>query len=283
MGIKLENGDLSAVIDLHGAELISMKKNGVELIWSGEAWNRHAPVLFPFVCNTLSKKYTVNGKEYALNNHGFARDSEFEVKEQSKNSVAAVLCSNDGTLKHYPYGFELEVRYTLTDKLLTEFIVRNTGSGDMFFYIGGHPGFCVPFGNEKEYSFEDYRVEYECPETIVQELAEGEHTVIENGNSVPLTREIFRNDVFMKEHPNSSWVALVSKSGRRITVSYDKNGTIAVWSPYKNDADFVCLEPWATTPVYCGGSDELTEMKNALKLPAGSEYSFSYTIDLQTV
>ena len=29
------------------------------------------------------------------------------------------------------------------------------------------------------------------------------------------------------------------------------------------DADFICLEPWAQTPVYDGGTEELTRMANA--------------------
>ncbi len=279
MKICISSKKFTAAADTHGAELVSLTTGGHELIWSGDAWKRHAPVLFPFVCNTLSKKFTVNGAEYALGNHGFARDSEFEVTAQSENSVEFTLRSTEDTLSVYPFEFELKVRYTLTDTLLTEFIVKNTGSREMIFFIGGHPGFNVPFLCERENSFDDYSVVYEKPETIVQKLPQGDHTVIENGSKVAVTRELFKNDVFLKDKPASSAVSLVSeKSGRRITVDYDKNGTIAVWSPYDDSATFICLEPWAQTPVYDGGSEELTEMSNALHLPAGGEYTFSYTI-----
>ena len=49
----IENDIISADIDLHGAELTSLKKQGSdeELIWTAdkEYWNRHAPMLFPIV------------------------------------------------------------------------------------------------------------------------------------------------------------------------------------------------------------------------------------------
>ena len=49
----LENERLRATIADAGAELISVydKKRQTERIWTGEAsvWNRHAPILFPFV------------------------------------------------------------------------------------------------------------------------------------------------------------------------------------------------------------------------------------------
>lgn len=279
MEIRISSERYTATADTHGAELVSLVYGGNELIWSGDAWKRHAPVLFPFVCNTASKKYTVNGKGYALNNHGFARDSEFEVAEHTSSSVTFILRSSEETLSHYPYPFELLVRYTLGDSLRTEFIVRNTGSTDMRFFIGGHPAFRVPFTAEPDSSYTDYDVVYEKPETIVQHLPGGDHTVLDGTDRVAVTRELFKNDVFLKDKPLSSDVSIVSRrTGSKVTVSYDSRGTIAVWSAYDDNADFICLEPWAQTPVYDGGSEELTEMTNALTLAAGGEYVFCYGI-----
>ena len=76
----ISSDKLKAKISDDGAELCSLTDyNGTEYIWQADPaiWKRHAPILFPFICNTASKKYTVNGSEYALSNHGFARDSVF--------------------------------------------------------------------------------------------------------------------------------------------------------------------------------------------------------------
>lgn len=91
----------------------------------------------------------------------------------------------------------------------------------------------------------------------------------------------------MKDMPESSWIALVSKSeGMKVKLSYNKSGCIAVWSPYFKDkelteqAKFVCLEPWSSVPVYCDKEDELTKMKHAIKLGSGNSYTFSYNIEI---
>ena len=51
--IQLENNNLIASINKHGAELSRLysKTHDREIIWGGNPkyWGRHAPVLFPFV------------------------------------------------------------------------------------------------------------------------------------------------------------------------------------------------------------------------------------------
>lgn len=284
MNYRICAGDLSAEISSSGAELVSVKDNGGnEYIWTAEdVWKRHAPLLFPFVCNTASKKYTVDGREYALSNHGFARDSEFTVTDKGEDFVTMTLSSSDKTKEKYPFDFLLTVTYRVSgNRLSQEMKVKNTGSGEMYFFIGGHPGFLCPFTADKDSTFEDYDVVYEKPETVIQQLPGGDVTVLDNGTTVPVTRELFKNDVFLKDKPASSKVSLVSrKSGRSVTVSYDRSGCIAVWSPYDDRAGFVCLEPWAAAPVYCCDTEELTKMPHAKRLAAGGEFSFGFDISV---
>lgn len=284
MNYRICAGDLSAEISSSGAELVSVKDSvGNEYIWTAEdVWKRHAPLLFPFVCNTASKKYTVDGREYALSNHGFARDSEFTVTDKGEDFVTMTLSSSDKTKEKYPFDFLLTVTYRVSgNRLSQEMKVKNTGSGEMYFFIGGHPGFLCPFTADRDSTFEDYDVVYEKPETVIQQLPGGDVTVLDNGTTVPVTRELFKNDVFLKDKPASSKISLVSrKSGRSVTVSYDRSGCIAVWSPYDDRAGFVCLEPWAAAPVYCCDTEELTKMPHAKRLAAGGEFSFGFDISV---
>ncbi|MDE5993131.1 MAG: aldose 1-epimerase family protein, partial [Oscillospiraceae bacterium] len=242
-------------------------------------------VLFPFICNTDSKKYTYEGQEYSLANHGFARDNEFELASSDDSSAEFLLKSNAETLKLYPFDFELRIRYGLSgNKLDVSYTVKNTDKKDMYFFIGGHPAFNIPMGGE---DFGDYFVEYENPETIIQEF-KGKTTVIADGTAkVHISHELFANDVFMKDAPQSSWIALVSeKSGRKIKLNYDPKGCIAVWSSYFEDkavteqAKFVCLEPWSSVPVYCDKEEDITKMSHAIRLAPEKEYVFEYSIEV---
>lgn len=290
MQTTISSGILTATIDTFGAELHSIKdSNGMEYLWQADekVWKRHAPVLFPFICNTASKKYTVNGKEYALANHGFARDNEFKLVSAEKDSAIFIFEANEETLKIYPYKFELFINYKLEgNKLEVIYTVHNTNESDIFFFIGGHPAFRCPMTDDESYN--DYRVVYEKAETIIQQREDGSKAVIaDNTSVVSVSHELFAHDVFMKDKPSSSWVALESKNNeRKVKLHYDNKGCIAVWSSYFADAEkteaakFVCLEPWSSTPVYCNDTEELTKMSGAIKLPAGEKYNFSYTIEI---
>ncbi|MBP1561305.1 MAG: aldose 1-epimerase family protein [Oscillospiraceae bacterium] len=290
MQVTISSDKLNVTADSFGAELHSVKgAGGTEYLWQAapNVWKRHAPVLFPFICNTASKKYTCEGAEYSLSNHGFARDSEFELVSSSEDTAEFLLNSSGKTKEIYPYDFALYVKYTVCgNKLSVEYTVKNTDSKDIFFFIGGHPAFRVPV--EENESFDDYRVEYEKPETIIQEFNGKTTTILDNAREVPVSHELFANDVFMKERPNSSWVALASgKSGRRVKLSFDNSGCIAVWSSYFSDssiteqAEFVCLEPWSSVPVYCDDTEEITKMAHAVKLAPDNTYKFAYSIEIE--
>lgn len=282
------NEKIKAVIDSFGAELHSLKLGETEYLWQAEptVWKRHAPVLFPFICNTDSKKYFYNGKEYSLSNHGFARDSEFELVSGTADAAEFLLKSSDTTKAIYPFDFELYIKYSVQgNKLTVTYTVRNTDNKDIYFFIGGHPAFRVPL--EAGESFEDYYVEYEKEEKLVQEFNGKTTVILDNEKKVPLSHELFANDVFMKDAPDSSWVALANKNGRKVKLNYDNNGCIAVWSSYFADkeltekAEFVCLEPWSSVPVYCDKEEDITAMSHALKLEPEKEYSFEYSIELE--
>ena len=74
----IENDYLKVTIEDKGAELVSVydKENNEERIWCSnpDVWNRHAPILFPFVGKVNNGVYRYNGKEYEMKTqHGFAR------------------------------------------------------------------------------------------------------------------------------------------------------------------------------------------------------------------
>ena len=280
----ITNGTVTASADTAGAELHSISFGGTEYLWQcGDAWKRYAPVLFPFICSPEGKKYRSGGKEYTMPaNHGFARDSEFVTGEVKNNSVSFVLTSSEETKKVYPYDFELTVKYEIGEDsaLKVSNTVKNTGSGDMYFYIGGHPAFNCPL--EEGLGFEDYYVEYEKPETLIQ-VWNGTRTILDNESRLNMTRALFDNDVIMKDAPLSRSVTLRSDKGSKgVTLSWSEEccKCISVWSPTgNNDAKFVCLEPWTSVPVYA--DDEYPDIENkphAVKLPAGESFTFAYSI-----
>ena len=146
---ELKNELLCVTIDSHGAELKSLKRNhdNQEYMWKGDPafWGRTSPVLFPFVGGVNQKKYRVDGKEYAMNQHGFARDMEFSLISQAKEEIWFELHSNEETLQKYPYAFVLKLGYKLKENSVEVcWQVENPSDKTMFFAIGGHPAFNCP-------------------------------------------------------------------------------------------------------------------------------------------
>ena len=80
--VTISNEHLTVEIAEKGAELQSIKDaNGREYLWQGDPdfWPRRSPILFPLVCSVNDDTYTVDGKDYHLPRHGFARDMDFTV------------------------------------------------------------------------------------------------------------------------------------------------------------------------------------------------------------
>ena len=111
-----------------------------------------------YIGKVFNGKYTVDGKTYELPQHGLARVRDFEMIEQTKNSISFELKYSEDTLKVYPFKFSLIIKYTLNDiNLSIDYIVKNLDTKEMYFSIGAHPAFMCPIENDK---FDDYYFEF---------------------------------------------------------------------------------------------------------------------------
>ena len=165
----LENDRIKVEIDSFGAEVKSVinKNNMREYMWYGNPryWGRTSPVLFPFVGSLKEKKYNWQGKEYAMGQHGFARDHEFELLSQTEEEIWFLLRSDEETMKKYPFAFVLKIGYRIssekeTDDVKVMWEVSNPAKETMYFSIGAHPAFLCPvhgFGKEKAACKEGYQ------------------------------------------------------------------------------------------------------------------------------
>ena len=143
----LKNEILTVQVKEHGAELASIRKGSVEYLWQADPmfWGRHSPVLFPIVGSVWEKRYRVDGREFELGQHGFARDMDFTMVEGGEDEVRYRLESTEDTLKKYPWPFVLEIAYRLHGNMIDViWEVSNPGKEDMYFQIGAHPAFNYP-------------------------------------------------------------------------------------------------------------------------------------------
>ncbi|WP_195948003.1 aldose 1-epimerase family protein [Paraclostridium bifermentans] len=288
---KLENKDLIIEVKNTGAELsrIYSKTLNKEFLWNGNRkfWGRHSPILFPIVGRLKDNETIIDEKPYNMNQHGFARDFDFNLIEKDQNSLTYKLASNSETEKYYPYDFELFIKYIITEtEIKVCWKVINTDCSDIFFSIGAHPAFNVPF--DKETTIDNYYLNFKTRDEVSNYLLQGpfvcKKSKVDSLKSIKLHPEIFKNDALI--YDNVDEITISSKnSSTSIYVKFDNFPFVGVWSPYNKEdntiAPFVCIEPWFGI-ADCLDSDKIFKNKlgiNQLSPNKTFETSYSITIN----
>ena len=284
----LENERLRVSVADAGAELIGVydKARGAERIWTADpaVWNRHAPILFPFVGKVVDGKYRVDGREYPMKTqHGFARDLAFACVEDTDDSVTHRLEDDAWTRERYPYPFRLTVRHRLDagepGRLIVEWTVENPGAETMYFSIGGHPGFMLPAGVRKE----DCGILFPGAEALSYINASPAGFALPQRHALALEGGCARYqadipDTWIFEDGQVKRVGIATPDGEPwVMLSCEAFPMLAVWANPKGP--FICLEPWFGRTDDEGFTGMLAEKKGMQTLAAGERRDIAYHMD----
>ena len=282
MNTTISNSTINASIKHSGAELFSLKNNqNKEYIWEGnpDFWGKHSPILFPIVGTLKNNTYTINEKEYQLPRHGFARDMDFQLVDKTENSAVFSLKSDAETLKKYPFEFELQLIYTLKETSLDiEYKVINKNQTKMPFSIGAHPAIALAE------NFENYAIEFEKEEVLKYYILE--HDLISNktevletsDNLIPLNYQLFENDALIFKSLESNSLTILENSKPYIKVDFEDFPSLGLWT--KDQAPFICIEPWLGYSDTVENSGDLFEKEGILVLDANQTFHSKFSITL---
>lgn len=288
--IMLENDRLIIEINAAGAELsrIYSKQYQQEVLWNGDAryWKRKSPILFPIVGKLVDDETIIEDKKYILTQHGFARDMKFSLIHADEKSACYSLHWDENTLQYYPYHFELKISYTLTEqKVLVQWEVQNLDTRTMYFSIGAHPAFNIPYKGEDNIS--DYYIELRGKDTVEQYILhppyiDGKH-IIEKPERITLTSEFFRNDAVVYGGVDSLRLASYV-NGMQIHIRFDDFPYVGLWSPYYEErnmiAPFVCIEPWFGLADPTDSTKIFKQKPGILKLAQSEQFLAQYEIEI---
>jgi len=283
----IQNQYLKVTIAQQGAQLTSIydKTDSTEHLWQGDTtiWPWHAPNLFPIVGAALDNQIHVDGNDYTLERHGFARTSNFQVIETSDTHAKFSLQSSDKTLAIYPYKFELQILYDLIDNALRIcYKVINHDSKTIYFSVGGHPAFNVPF--YKDEAYDDYYLEFEQTEKLNKHLlvdpgyftGETESQKLE-GKNLPLTHDLFAGDALVFKNIKSREVHIKSKKHNKVlSVEYPHFNYLGIWA--KTNGNFVCIEPWLGCADTAGKVVDIKQKEAIQKVDKGHVFEAEYFI-----
>ena len=292
MDIVLSSQGYHVTINTLGAELKSYRDpSDREYVWNSDPtyWMRSSPLLFPTIGNVRDNKTQFSGTEYPMAKHGFCKEIEFTVKDQTADSAVFVLTASDETKKSYPFEFELQLKYQLNGSSLSmTYTVFNHDTKEMYYQIGAHPGFMCPLAEGE--ALTDYVLEFEKEErleSVVYNLKNlcfdhaNRRLFAEHSKRLPLTLEMFDDDAVFFPHTASHAVSLVNPAtGRGIHMEYPDFVSIAFWTVSGGQAPFLCLEPWNGAAIYDDEDNEFCHKRDVTVLMPASSNIYHLNISL---
>ncbi len=283
----IETDQLKISIVAKGAEVKTVfhKGNGLNYMWRGDPayWAKTSPVLFPIVGTLKNNTFFYEDKAYHLSRHGFARDKEFIVTEQTENSITLAIESSPETLVVYPFSFVFSIRYAVVKNTLSvNYFVRNSGDREMLFSVGGHPAFKLPLVEGTAY--DDYQLTFEKTETagrwpISEEglIEEMPQPFLDETNTLPLSKYLFSKDAIVVKNLQSRSVQLHSdKSTHGLRFSFDDFPYLGLWAA--PGADFLCIEPWLGIADSVDSDQQLAHKEGIIKMPPQGTFTATWQV-----
>jgi galactose mutarotase-like enzyme len=249
--VEITGDGLSAAINPFGAELTHLRdREGRELMTDADSkfWTGHAPLLFPIVGRLNGDVLHLDGAEYPMKQHGFARRHDFTLVDHGATHARFRLEDDAETRAVYPFAFTLDATYTIeAATLIVAIAITNRGDSPMPASFGFHPAFAwpLPYGAARE----DHRIVFAEDEPgALTELEDGLTTPGErasplDGRVLPLADGLFDDDALIWNGVASRSVSYSAPNGPHLEVAFPDTDKLGIWSK-PGGAAFVCIEPW---------------------------------------
>lgn len=275
----IENDKLIVGVKEFGCELTSIKskESSYEFLWQGnpDVWSGQSPILFPIVGRLIDDKYYLDGKEYTMPKHGFARKMPWEFIGKTDNSMSFLLRDTEETRKIYPYSFEVTVTYTLKDKsLVVSHDIKNCSDNIMYFSLGAHPAFNCAIGDV---------LSFDVNETLYTEKIDLENSlrlpekllVLNNEKDIIITEDIFNEDALILSDIKSENITLkIKECNRKINFNLGSAPYLGLWA--KPGAPYVCIEPWCGINDSQIKKDDFSKKDGINSIASGNTYNYTW-------
>ncbi len=283
--MKIENNRYCITFTTQGGEMTSFydKQLCIEYLYGGDSpyWSGKNPTLFPLVGNTYNKTYTIDGKEYAMKNHGLIRYAQLTCVKHENTSITFQLQANAETLLAYPFLFTYEITYTLNEQTVkVEYEITNNDEKRMPFTFGLHPAFKVPLveGEQKE----AYTLSFEQEECMQQLIFNDgkvryEDICLHSMNTDFTLFEKYLTLIYRGY--KSSYVTLKGTNGHGVKMQISGYPLLALWTPHA-DAPFVCIEPWFSHADFEEVRVPFEKREGMMQLESKEVFKSEYTIEV---
>ncbi len=287
--ITIASGELTARINPQGAELWSLT-DAREREYMTDAdpafWTGHAPLLFPIVGSLNGNAYRVNGKPFALNRHGFARASRFELTGRDAASARFRLGDSAETRTAYPFAFALEMAFRLDGWTLhMEAAVSNPGEEALPFSFGYHPAFAWPLPGAAARDAHRITFAEDEPQPIRRldgssglVLPEPQPTPVKGRTLTPDASQ-FEADAMIWDRLNSRSLIYGAPGGASLAIAFPDTPMLGIWQ--KPGAHYLCIEPWQGIADPMGHAGDFSDKPGVVTLEPDARRSFRMDVTVQ--
>lgn len=279
----LENENLRITIRETGAEIISIivKKTGREILHNTKdsPWKYQCPILFPFVGNVVDHQYFYGEKLYKTDMHGFLMHKEFVCERISTTQLRYSFVSKN--LDEYPFCCKIVFDYSLhEDNIKIVRYVENLDEKTMYFGIGEHFTFSCNLeqssvtidGNAKA-----YRRYIDFERRVLNKQREQTDKL----HKIQLSQEMFQKLAVVYEDLGVRTAVLDVDHQYKVVLSLSRVPRyFSLWC-FAENSNYVCLEPWYTSPDEIDSSQNLVEKKNLIQLLPREQYSYEIEMRIQ--
>ncbi len=285
--ITLQSSALNVEIAPLGTELQSIRDAaGRDYLHDGASfWSSRAPLLFPIVGALKDDRHAVDGVSYRLLKHGFARHALFSVVETSPDRALLRLTDDEATRAQYPYRFQLDAAFSLTQATLTQAVtVQNTDTRPTPVAFGFHPAFKWPLpgaGAKLDHAV-DFALDEPGPLTRIgaDGLIARELESPVRGRRLALADELFEDDalIFLRLNSRSLRFGPANGGSPALKIDFESMPHLGIWT--KPGAPYLCIEPWSGYASPHDFSGPLTEKPGSINLAPGESRIFTMAIEL---
>lgn len=285
--VVIGSGGLTARINPMGAELWSLTDgDGRELMTDADPrwWAGHAPLLFPIVGALQGGEYRLDGKGYALGQHGFSRHCRFDVVEHGASHALFRLTDTPESRALYPFAFVLDMAFRVEGAALhMTATVINSGDDPLPASFGYHPAFAwpLPYGAAKL----DHRIRFDRDEPApIRIIAPGGVIAPDpvpspvKGRALALDDSLFEKDALIWDRLNSRSLIYGPDHGPILQIDFPDTEWLGIWT--KPGAHYLCIEPWAGMADPQGYDGDFRDKPGIFTLSPGEQRSFRMDVTL---
>jgi galactose mutarotase-like enzyme len=285
--VSIAGASLSAEINPLGAELHALRDaEGRDLLWNGDPaiWSGRAPILFPIIGEVAGGVIRVDGGEYHLPRHGFARRKTWAVIEHAPDAATFRIEADDQTREVYPFDFRLDLRFAIDAAGLSlTATLTNPADKPLPASFGFHPALRWPLPGGAAREAHIVRFAEPEPEPIRRLDSQGllrptpEPTPVQ-GRDIAVRDAMFEDDAMIFDDLASRSLRFGAPGGTTLDIAFPDMPLLGIWT--KPGAPYLCIEPWHGIADPEGFTGEFRDKPGVIEVPPGQDHIFAMRIDI---